>query len=94
VNAPVRVEQIGWEVVKGHTYQMSADDFTSGVVVTDAASGRTLGTGKTKFGLTVTVPLFTPLCGGCDEPVGRDGVCSGCCLVHADIAESGEAVWL
>lgn len=83
-----KIDAADWEVVTNDTYIMSEDDFPEGcLVVTDAASGRSRATGRVKLGLVTTVVLYTPLCGGCDEPVPSDGICSNCEVIHADIAE-------
>jgi hypothetical protein len=79
-----------WDIVRDDHYAMTPDDFRSGMVVTDAASGREYMVGETWTGLHTRVPLDVPLCGGCDNPIPADGLCSSCCVIHQDIAEANE----
>lgn len=83
----IRIEPVGWDIVTGQTFTMTADEFRSGMVVTDAASGREYMVGETWNGSHIRTALNVPLCNGCDEPVPADGVCSDCHCIHADIAE-------
>lgn len=93
MNVSVRIAP-EWEIVSGHHYTMTPDDFVSGVVVTDAASGREMMCGQTRLGVHMTTILNVPLCEGCDDPVPSDGCCHNCEVIHADIADHGKAVWL
>ena len=89
MTAPVRIAPADdWDIVTGQTYAMTPADFRSGMVVTDAASGREYMIGETWNGLHTRTALNVPLCNGCDDPVPADGVCSGCQIIHADIAEA------
>jgi hypothetical protein len=89
MSAPVRIAPVDdWEIVTGQTYVVTPDHFRSGVIVTDAASGREYMVGETWNGFHTRTALNVPLCNGCDDPVPADGVCSGCRMIHADIAES------
>ena len=73
-----------WELAEGCTYTMTADDFRSGIVVTDAASGREYMVGETWNGLRTRAPLNVTLCGFCDEPVDAEGRCFSCMTIHID----------
>ena len=86
--------QSNWEVAKDAHYTMRQSDFVSGVVVTDAASGREMICGETKLGVHMTTILNVPLCDGCDAPIPSDGCCHNCEVIHADIADAGKGVWL
>ena len=77
------------------TYIMSASDFPEGCFVR-TVNGRRYGTGENKLGLTVTLALDVPLCGGCDSPLDA-GVCADCQIVAGHIIPLGNdrhGVWL
>ena len=83
MNRLTKLDAPQWDVVHNDTYVMTEDDFPDGCfVVTDAHTGLQTATGRTKFGMEITKPLGVPLCGGCDEPVGRDGLCANCQIIH------------
>ena len=76
-----------WEVVRNAFYIATPDDFPEGCgVVFNPDTGEQVGIGKNRLGATVRLRLYTPLCEGCDNPIPGDGLCSECCLVHADVA--------
>jgi hypothetical protein len=64
-----------WVCETGMTYTVTADD---------------LSDGRNKLGIKVNVPLDTPLCEGCDQPVPADGLCHDCCIIHLDVSPLGE----
>jgi hypothetical protein len=62
------------------SYEMTPADFIDGCFIrTDAVSGRQYGTGELRSGGMDTVPLFVPLCKGCDRLI-VDDLCPDCCL--------------
>lgn len=80
MNAPHPITP-AFDVAEG-AYIMTIDDFPEGCFVR-VVNGERFGTGENKLGLTVTLPLNTPLCNGCDAPLDN-GVCSDCQLVFVE----------
>jgi hypothetical protein len=58
----------------------------------DPQNRRRIATGENKLGITVTLVLDRPLCGGCDQPLDA-GVCSDCSLVFP-LGSNENGVWL
>lgn len=83
MNRLSRISSATFDIGEG-AYRMSPADFLDGCFVrTDAHTGRRIGTGQNCNGLTITVPLDTWLCSGCDQPLDN-GVCSDCQMIFVD----------
>jgi hypothetical protein len=94
MNRPERIPTAA-EVAVGATYVMTPDDFRSGMIVTDAATGREYMVGETWTGLRTRTALNVPLCDGCDQPVPADGWCENCEVQHApELAKREIDKWL
>lgn len=65
-------------------YRASEADFPNGCFVR-TVNGRRYATGENKLGITVTLVLGLPLCGGCDQPLDC-GVCLDCMAVYPRMA--------
>ena len=69
------------------SYVMTPEDFADGCfIVTNAITGAQTGTGICPRGDKVTVPLYVPLCKGCDRPI-IDHKCDACEAVFIDEPE-------